>query len=126
MADNVKTLNPGFLESVQPNKREVHQEASIVRASRLSTIYESLEANSGTWSNLDLSLQTNFTTLFNTVKIANRIILRVTVDVVIRFNTNSNGPITVENAIPFDFNAVQFDKIFITTTGTTAIKIIII
>lgn len=126
MVDNVKTLTPGWLNDLEPNKRDVFGEAHRYLAGQRNSVYESYEANTGTWSNLDLSAQTGFTDLFTVVQLANRVIIRLDVAAVFRFNGSGNDPVTVAANASFEMNWLQVKSIHITTTGTTALKVIIV
>ena len=115
--------NPGWFEAIQGNKRGTDDQWKKVLAARVSTVYESKEGSVGVVSNVDLSAQSGFTSLFSTVKIAYRVVIRPSQDIVVRFNDDANDPITVEAGTALDWDFVEVTSIFITTTATTAVRV---
>lgn len=84
------------------------------------TIYDAAEWSSGAVTNYDVSAQT----LFVDVKNAKYVSIRCDVSMTVRFNSTSAPAITVNANTAFE---VWHDvhHIYITTTGTTAVKIFI-
>ena len=84
------------------------------------TTYDSAEWTSGVVTNYDVSAQT----LFVNCKNPQRVVVRVDADVTIRFNSASNPAITVKANSTFDID-FQFSALFLTTTGSTGVKIML-
>lgn len=125
MADQTRTTAPGWLKPIQGNKQGDHDQSLKAMASSISTIYESKEGATGVVSNVNIRTIAGFTTLFDNVQIAYRVIIRTDVNITVRFNSNANDAITVEANTTFDFNALEVSSIFITAAGSAALKVII-
>lgn len=125
MADNDKTTQPGWLNPIQGNKRDVAGQAELAHAVSIGTIYESKEAASGIVSNVNIRTITGFTTMFDTVKIAYRVVIRTDAAITIRFNSATNDPITIAANTSFDCNFLEVTSIFVTAAGSAALKVLI-
>lgn len=125
MADGDQVPQPGFRNEIQGNKKSYYDQMLKVQAAQISTIYESKEAAVGVLANVNIRTQAGFGTLFDTVKIAYKTIIRSDTDITVRFNSSTNDPITVESNIILEVSWLEATSIFITTTGATNLKIIL-
>lgn len=125
MADNDKTAVPGWLKPIQGNKIDIFGDAVRAQAVSIGTIYESKEAASGIVSAVNIRTIAGFTTLFDTVKIAYRVVIRTDAAITVRFNSVSNDPVTIAANTSFDCNFLEVSSIFVTAASSAALKVII-
>lgn len=84
-----------------------------------ATKYDSAEWTSGIVTDYDVSAQTLFVNCLN----PKRVVIRADQAVTIKFNSTSDPAITVSASTEFDL-IFQFQKLYVTTTVATALKIL--
>ena len=125
MADDIRTTQPGWLNSIQGNKRDIFGQADLAHAVSVSTIYESKEGATGVVSNVNVRTIAGFTTLFDTVKIAYRMVIRTDAAITLRFNGSGNDAFTLAANTSLDLNCLEVTSIFVTAASSAALKIFI-
>lgn len=125
MAADDQVTQPGFRNEIQGNKKSYYDQMLKVQAAQISTIYESKEAAVGVVADANIRAQAGFGTLFDTVKIAYRVIIRTDQDVLIRVNSVTNDQITINANVAYDASFLETTSIFITTTVGTNVKVIL-
>lgn len=86
---------------------------------QVPTLYDSGEATLGTVTNYDVSAMT----LFVNCKNPQWVSIRTDATITIKFNSTSSPAITVSANTSISLD-LQFHSMFITTTGSSAIKIV--
>ena len=125
MPDDTPVANPGWLKPIQGSKTDVHGQALKVMASKLNTVYESHEGATGILA-AATNINTVFSTLFSTVKIAYRVIIRTDATITVRFNSATNHAITVDANTVFDADFVEVSSVFVTAAASANIKVILV
>lgn len=86
---------------------------------QVATKYDSAEWSQALATNYDVSAQTLFVNCPNPT----HVIIRVDTAITVKFDAITNPAITVAANTAFELD-LNFSKLFITTTGPTAVKII--
>ena len=81
--------------------------------------YDSAEWSQAVATNYDVYAQT----LFSNCKQPSHVVIRVDTAITVKFDSTSNSAITVAANTAFELTNFTFNKIYITTSGTTAVKI---
>lgn len=126
MADDILTMQKAWRNSIQSGKRDTHGEAERYLSTRVATVYESKEAASGVVSAVNIRTIAGFTTLFDTVKLAYRAIIRTDAAITIRFNAVGNDPISIAANDSLDCDFLEIESIFVTAAGSANLKVILI
>lgn len=74
----------------------------------------------GTDADTDLSGETGFTTLFDTVKRAHRITIEASATTYVRLNDDANDIITVTATTPFSSDYIIVESIYVSTGGSAS------
>lgn len=85
------------------------------------TKYDSAEWTQATATDYDVSAQA----LFSNCKRPSKVVVRVDQDITLKFNDTSNPSITVRANTSFDLD-FEFHALYITTTTSTAVKILLL
>ncbi len=84
------------------------------------SLYDSAEFTAGVVTDYDVSAQT----LFVNCKNPQRVVIRTDAAISVKFNSVSSPAITVSANTAFELDDFLFYAMYITTTGSTAIKIL--
>lgn len=89
------------------------------RNKQAATLYDAAEWNAGVVTDYDVSAQTLFVNCKNPTYVS----IRTDAAITVKFNETTNPGFTVSANTAFDLN-FQFHKMYITTTGASAVKIL--
>ena len=84
-----------------------------------ATLYDSAEWTAGVVTNYDVSAQTLFVNCLN----PSHVVVRADAAITVRFNSTTAPAITVSANTAFELD-FQFQAMYITTSGATAVKIV--
>jgi len=87
--------------------------------------YESIEGATGVVADVNIRTIAAFSTLFDDVPIAKRVIIRTDAEISVGFNNTDKDLITIQAGEKFEMNWYQVAAIFITAVSTANIKVIL-
>ena len=100
----------------------LHEEATRVGAHAIVAEYDSDEWSSGIVA-VESQKNRGGSALFVNVPIAHRVLIRSDKDIVVRWNSASAPPVTIEAGVAFEETRLEITDIFLTTTATTGMKV---